>query len=199
VNPSQYGPLRYSGSWNREGKSWTALHPVEQVSWNDCVHVLDRLGLALPSEAQWEYAARAGTSTVWWTGSDRTSLAGAANLADTYGKTHGNELWSAWEAGLDDGNTVPAEIGSYRANGFGLHDVAGNVLEWCLDVSEGTYYRSSPRKDPVDRAARSPHRTLRGGSFDTTASVARSALRGSAPPDEHSSQTGLRPARTLDP
>ncbi len=198
-NPSQHGPLRYSEAWNREGKSWTALHPVEQVSWNDCVHVLDRLGLSLPSEAQWEYAARAGTSTPWWTGSDRVSLAGAANVADVYGKTHGNELWTTWEAGFDDGNSVHAEVGSYRANAFGLHDVGGNVLEWCLDVSDGGFYRTSSRKDPVARASWVPSRILRGGDFDQDASMSRSAFRGSGLPEEHSSGAGLRPARALDP
>jgi formylglycine-generating enzyme required for sulfatase activity/serine/threonine protein kinase len=198
-NPSEQSPVRYTWRSNREAKPWSALLPVEQLNWTDCTRVLGRLGLALPTEAQWEYAARAGTSTPWWTGEDRATLAGAANLADAYGKTHGAELWSAWEPELDDGHTLPAEIGSFRANAFGLHDIVGNVAEWCLDISDGGFYRVSPKKDPVALAPGYPFRILRGGDFDRDATFLRSSARGGGSPDAHSSGTGVRPARALDP
>src|SRR5262249_25075170 len=82
-NPSLYSP-----GDGINGKLVTLLHPVENVSWIDCTIVLSRLALELPTEAQWEYGARAGTSTPWWTGSEKTSLRGAGNLADAYSKRH---------------------------------------------------------------------------------------------------------------
>jgi formylglycine-generating enzyme required for sulfatase activity len=196
-NPSEYESQRYVRNWNRAGKGWSPLHPVEQVSWNDCARTLGRLGLELPSEAQWEYAARGGTSTPWWTGTDVVSLAGAANVADAYGKTHGHEISITWDADLDDGNTMHAEIGSYRANPFGLHDVVGNVMEWCLDVTDGGFYAVSPRKDPVARGTPIADRALRGGDFGNVASSARSAFRAGGEPENHGSGTGVRPARAL--
>jgi formylglycine-generating enzyme required for sulfatase activity len=196
-NPSNYGPLHWSRRANRNGKGWSALHPVEQVTWIECTATTARLGLALPSEAQWENAARGGTRSVFSTGPDLASLAGAANLADVYGKTHGADAWSAWEKELDDGNTVHAEVGSYRANPYGLHDVHGNLWEWCSDGFDSFYYRKIPASDPVAPIEGVSGRVFRGGSFGEVASNARSALRGLDAPDYRSNDLGLRPVRAL--
>ena len=83
-NPSGYVP----GS-NFGGKVVILANPVEQVSWDDCDLWLGRLGLILPTEAQWEYAARGGTTTPWWTGLGKDGLAKAANLADAFFTAHG--------------------------------------------------------------------------------------------------------------
>src|SRR5262245_14637069 len=118
---------------DRDGNA--AILPVEQVSWFSCDELMRRLQLTLPTEAQWEYAARAGTETIWWTGGEKESLEGAANLADVANQrmmqaSLGGGDVEAW---LDDGHARSSPVGSYRANPFGLHDVVGNVSEWCRD------------------------------------------------------------------
>ncbi len=194
-NPSNNGPSLYYPSWNRAGKGWTPLHLVEQVTWTECMDVMARLGLSPPSEAQWENGARGGTDTPYWTGSDLESLVDAANLSDAYGKSHGNHAWSVWERDFDDGNTAQAEVGSYRPNPFGLHEVIGNVYEWCLDGYHDTFYGRSPRVDPVAPWTGAKYRVLRGGGFNDNASRARSAIRDDTAPDARLFMTGLRPAR----
>src|SRR5262249_55033147 len=148
-----------------------------EVSWAQCMEVLGRLGLVLPSEAQWENGARGGSDTPWGTGTDLAPLQDAANLSDAYRKTHGNETRAVWEKDFDDGNTVHAAVGSYRANAFGLHEVAGNVWEWCLDGLQEDFYRRSPKTDPVAPWQGSMLRANRGGGFAGDASFARSASR----------------------
>jgi formylglycine-generating enzyme required for sulfatase activity len=143
VNPSRYRPPMGDG-----GRAITLLNPVERVSWDDCERTLRWLGLKLPSEVQWEYAARAGTETEWWTGDDERTLQGAANLADQALERFGGLSASvSW----DDGHGVHATVGSFRANAFGLHDVIGNVSEWTQD---GT---------PTSRPMRTHRRTARRG------------------------------------
>jgi formylglycine-generating enzyme required for sulfatase activity len=196
-NPSAYGPENYFRQWNREGRGWSALHPVEQVTWPQCMAVMAHLGLSLPSEAQWENAARGGTESVYWTGPDVASLSGAANVADAYGKTHGSEGWADWNRDFDDGNTVHAEVGTYRANPFGLHDVHGNVWEWCLDGYDLGFYSRTPKTDPVATPDGATYRAVRGGAFLVSASRARAARRSPDTPETQFNGLGLRPARTL--
>jgi len=177
-------------------KPW--LHPVEQVSWEDCQRVMERLGLLLPTEAQLEYGARAGTTTVWWTGAERDSLIGAANLADQAARRAGG-TWPGiadWPE-LDDGFVVHAPVGSYRANAFGLHDVAGNVWEWCRDDYGGYDVPVAPGDG--ERQVSSRNRVNRGGSFTNPAAYARSALRDLNTPETRDNNLGLRPARVIDP
>jgi formylglycine-generating enzyme required for sulfatase activity len=164
---------------NPSQRAYDLVHPVETVSWEDCTETLERLGLVLPTEAQWEYAARAGTTSVWWTGDEKEALAGVCNLAD--------EDW------LKDSYANPAPVGNYRANPFGLHDVIGNVWEWCRD-GEGGY--DLPVR-PGDRERQVPdpiNRMIRGGGFDAPAEAGRSAFRASEKPFVGVSLLGLRPA-----
>ena len=165
---------------NPSAYSLSGLHPVEEVTWWSARETLARQGLELPSEAQWEYACRAGTSSVWWSGDGQESLQGVANLRDH-----------------DDGQTMPVEIGSYRANGFGLHDMHGNVLEWCLDGADSGFYGRSSMKDPLSDPEGYSDRVLRGGSFWFEAADARSAHRGSASPGFTFSSSGVRAARAF--
>ncbi len=177
------------------------LHPVELVSGEDCERVLSRLGLVLPSEAEWERAARGGTETAWWTGADRESLRGKANVADQAAARSGVS-WpdiADWPD-LDDGHAVHAAIGSFDANPYGLHDMTGNVWEWCRDAYGD--YRSPVSPIGGDRQVASPRhavRVIRGGGFDYSASHARSAARNSSAPELRGSDLGFRPARRLAP
>ena len=190
-NPSEYhqGPLEP-----------LLLDPVETVSWEDCSTWLARAGLALPSEAQWEYGARAGTETPWWTGPERESLRErhAANIADHSAIRLGAE-WSDildWPE-LDDGYPLHAPAGSFAANAFGLHDVAGNVWEWCRDGFDEGFYARSPRLDPFTAPVEGGNVVARGGACNYRAMFARSAYRMDYLPSFSAWIVGVRPARAL--
>lgn len=190
-NPSYY---------QKDSFAPTLVHPVEQVSWDDCVALLSDLVLMLPSEAQWEYGARGGTDTAWWTGSDRESLrtAGAANLADQ-AAAQVSAPWPAikdWPE-LDDGYVVHAPVGSYAANGFGLHEVHGNLWELCLDGYDRNFYDHDPALDPVSPPESARDRVSRGGCFHFSAVYARSAVRYDCMRSFADNFIGLRPARVV--
>ncbi|MFT7464049.1 MAG: serine/threonine protein kinase/formylglycine-generating enzyme required for sulfatase activity [Pseudohongiellaceae bacterium] len=196
-NPSQFVRDTYYPNWNRTGLPWSELHPVEHVSWLDGQTILSRLGLQLPSEAQWERACRAGTSTPWWCGASRESLQGVANLSDQFAKDESNASWDTWEPWLDDGQTAHSPVGSYAPNEFGLYDVHGNLFEWCLDSYDSDFYSSIPTLDPVNHKPDERGRVFRGGSYFSTVSNARSAYRQHNTPDKRNSTLGLRPARAI--
>jgi len=181
-NPSRY-PAGYQPTG---GVHHTLLHPVERVTWNQGHDVLRRLGLVLPTEPQWEYACRAGTKTPWWTGTDRETLRGAANLPDQ-SAVRWKARWRAlrdWPE-FDDGWPAHAPVGRFRPNAFGLHDMAGNLLEWC----------ATPHAH-VGNQERT--RAIRGGSFATSYFMARSAAHSCHPPEFARWELGVRPARVLE-
>ena len=190
-NPSGYAPGSRVGD-----KLGNLSNPVERVSWNECTEALHRLGLELPTEAQWEYGARAGTTSVWWTGDEKESVAGAANLADGFCKSHGGPRGWEYEEWLDDGWALHAPVGSFRANAFGLHDMIGNVWEWCRD-GYGGYGRPVRAGDGERPMTGAPSHVNRGGSFTTCAWRARSAHRIDSDPDYRVDMLGLRPARAI--
>jgi serine/threonine protein kinase/formylglycine-generating enzyme required for sulfatase activity len=179
------------------------LLPVESVSWLDCISWMPRAGLMLPSEAQWEYGARGGTDTPWWTGADRESLKEqkAANLADqSLARTGASWTDIADWPELDDGFAQQAPVGSTTANAFGLHEVHGNLWEWCLDTFNWDFYGRSPKSDPVSPlAAGATRRVIRGGSYAAAAMLARSANRNLFNLASASNSLGFRPARAIDP
>jgi formylglycine-generating enzyme required for sulfatase activity len=98
-----------------------------------------------------------------------------------------------WEKDLDDGNTVHAEVGSYRANRFGLHDVIGNVWEWCLD-GYGGYGLPVRSGDGLRELSGASNRVDRGGGFNVAASLARASARDFNIPAAQYDVLGLRPA-----
>jgi formylglycine-generating enzyme required for sulfatase activity len=171
---------------------------VEQVTWVQCTALLSRMGLELPSEAQWEYACRGGTETPWWSGTERESLRGSLNIADQAAARAGGE-WPQikdWPD-FDDGWPVHAPVGSMRANPFGLHEIVGNVWEWCRDVYAP--YTEGELTDPEGPSQEFTDRVIRGGSFDGDAGAARSARRNLAPDVSEDDSLGLRPARRIAP
>ncbi len=192
-NPSAYVPGRAIG-----GHTVTWLHPVEGVRHVDVEKALWRMGLALPTEAQWEYACRAGTTTAFWTGDDPQTLRGAANLSDAGGRENGAPKSWRYEEWLDDGHIVHAPVGQFRANAFGLHDTAGNVWEWVADRLAP--YEVEPRAGDGFRQAPdgAPH-VFRGGGFRATVVHARSAHRYKLyAKDYRAYDVGVRAARAID-
>jgi len=188
-NPSRFTPGYSSG-----GEPITLVHPVEEISWHEGRRVLGWAGLGHPTEAQWEYAARAGAVTEWETGDEPTTLAGAANLA-----SRDPDL----AAPVDDFGLHSA-AGTFAPNRFGLHDVHGNVREWCLDAVQTGYRRwQLDVHDPVvhpDESRRRArlYRIVRGGGFESEARQARFEHRDRESPDYRAPDLGLRPARPLD-
>lgn len=173
-------------------------HPVEQVSWTDCVKLMDRMGLTLPTEAQWECGCRGGRKTAWWTGETRETLRGKVNLADQTAKKAG-ALWvdiDDWPD-LEDGWMLHALVGSLPANPYGLHEVHGNVWEWCRDGFAP--YLSERQTDPLTSSPDIGDRVVRGGTFGASAYYARSAFRGNFAPNFQISNLGLRPTRAMTP
>jgi formylglycine-generating enzyme required for sulfatase activity/tRNA A-37 threonylcarbamoyl transferase component Bud32 len=173
------------------------VHPVEGVSWSAGRQWLDRAGLDYPTEAQWEYLARAGTTSPWSSGDTRESLRGHANLADASAAARGQD-WleiSDWPE-HDDGFAFHAPVGSFAPNGFGLHDVHGNVCEWCDDAF-GDYATPPEPGDGRRTTGYVLNRPIRGGGFSNAAHELRSAKRVTLTPDVSAPQIGLRPVRRL--
>jgi formylglycine-generating enzyme required for sulfatase activity len=158
--------------------------PVIDVSWDDAKAFVNWLsqktqkGYRLPSEAEWEYAARAGTNSQFWWG--RPPVAGNANCEDC--------------SSTPPRRTLPT--GSFRPNGFGLFDVAGNVAEWVEDCWNDSY-RGAPMDGSAWTTGQCRQRGLRGGSFASKANVIRSAARFRYDQDVRYYANGFRVARDL--
>ena len=181
------------------------LFPVENVTWFDAIRFCNLLssaeglpsyysvnrevvsirggmGYRLPTEAEWEYAARSGTQLLWWFGSvDDTELDDYACCTTTRSR-----------------RKRPRDAGTGRPNWFGLHDMCGNVWEWCWDWYEPGYYGRSPAVNPTGPET-GEKRVLRGGSWKWDPLNARSAIRYSNRPVEKCEDVGFRVARSCPP
>ena len=161
-------------------------HPAVYISWNNVQAFVDKLNVAagsdvyrLPSEAEWEYACRAGTSTRWSFGDDESELTHYAWYRD-----------NAWNAG----ERYAHAVGTKRANPWGLYDMHGNVWEWVQDWYSSSYYNSSPRVDPPGPTSGSA-RVRRGGRFYNSARLVRSAARDGYSPGGRNPYIGVRLVR----
>jgi formylglycine-generating enzyme required for sulfatase activity len=172
-------------------------HPVEQVSFEDCAAVLARLDLVLPTEVQWEWAARAGTTTPWWTGETIASFLTAENLADSVWMRAEQSSY-AHDPERNDGWAGTAPVGSYPPNPFGLHDVVGNVAEWCRDPA-AIYEAHARPGDGLRTGGRDDARMVRGGSCAAPAARARSSYRFGMHVATRAGIIGVRPAMPLVP
>ena len=124
----------------------------------------------------------------------------AANLADSSAKRAGAAWMALTESpAFDDGFIVHAPVGSFAANPYGLHEVAGNLWELCQDGYDPAYYSASPSVDPLCDGSRRMSRIARGGSYDYSSDVARSATRGFYVPTVFNGSVGARPGRAVDP
>jgi serine/threonine protein kinase/formylglycine-generating enzyme required for sulfatase activity len=191
-NPSTYHP----------GNELTAAneprHPVELISWLDTDRVLRELDLCLPSEAQWEWAYRAGTHTRYPSGDDEHSLRGYENLCDVTSRDRGGNQRLRFLDWLDDGFLVHAPVGSFAPNGWGCHDLGGNVKEWCADTWED-YPACAPRAgDGLRHGQFERYRIVRGGSFSSYSDEPRAAARSGIQKEAAGAECGVRPARVIE-
>jgi formylglycine-generating enzyme required for sulfatase activity len=163
-----------------QGYSDSASRPVEQVSWNAIQGYLSATGFRLPTEAEWEYACRAGTQTPFYNGSTDDSTVG--ELAWFY--------YNTCQGGTGCG-TRP--VGGKLANAFGFHDMLGNVWEWVNDGYDT--YPSGAQTDPTGPVSASS-RVVRGGSWYNGSTYVRSSTRYDASPGFATYAVGFRVART---
>ena len=198
--PSEFN-RRYS--WRNAGFEQTDEHPVVNVSWNDAVAFCQWLSrkegktYQLPSEAQWEYACRAGTKTRYSSGDDPETLAKVGNVADAALKARFPDLEYSYPIKASDGYVFTAPVGKFKPNAFGLYDMHGNAIQWCADwFDDPEYYTKSPADDPTGPGA-GDGRISRGGSWANSPFDCRSATRGRTSVNDRSSIIGFRVARTL--
>jgi formylglycine-generating enzyme required for sulfatase activity len=178
--PDQPFDNRPSFNWREWGVDESEDFPVVQVSRDDatafCEWLSKREGreYRLPSEAEWEYACRAGTTQVFCTRDDPTDLTKDANLLDATARASFPK-WT-WTFPETDGWAITAPVGQFRPNNFGLYDMLGNAWEWCADPYDRAYYRSSPVVDP--QGPPDPYSAVaRGGSWSDGPSSCRPARR----------------------
>lgn len=212
--PEQECRTLIAGSWvNSFDYDWTNPgatiaysedSPVVCVSWHDAVAYADWLSqisgfnYRLPSESEWEYAARGDSDTVYFWGNDSTAGCAYANLYDQTAALTMTFSWTA--ANCDDGHATLAPVGERAANPFGLYDILGNVWEWTADCYIAPYAaRTDPQQPVSSQSGACERRSVRGGGWLTRPDRQRLTFRGRDPEDTRMSYFGFRVARSLSP
>jgi len=197
------GKLDKPKNWQSPGFAQTDAHPAVCVDWDDAIAFAawwsgkTSATYRLLTEAEWEYAARAASSTRYSFGASERDLCQYANMADQDAKDLFKNLVIADCA---DGAVHTASVRTYKPNGFGLHDMHGNVSEWVADCWHESYQGA-----PVDgtgwqkNCSRNAFRVYRSGSWANNPDATRSAFRYRRAPGEFSNDVGFRMARTLTP
>jgi sulfatase modifying factor 1 len=187
-------------SWRLTGFPQDDSHPVVNVNWNDVqafctwLNGEEKATYRLPTEAEWEYACRAGSTTRWSYGSQQECLVGMANICDT--SLQQAYPFAKWSMEWNDGYAFTAPVGSFPANSYDLFDMQGNVFEWCADAWKGTDYADQPVPDPSTPDI-SDMRIVRGGSYLSLIMFTRSADRVALKAVQRNAITGFRVVKDL--
>jgi formylglycine-generating enzyme required for sulfatase activity len=200
--------MRDGRSWRNPGFAQDGSYPATCLNWRDAnayaAWLAKKTGknYRLPSEAEWEYAARGkttpGSGPRFSFGDDDRAICANANALDQTAKSNlpGTTTWEF--VPCQDGYAYAAPTGRFAANAFGLHDMHGNVKEWTLDCyREGQGYRGAPTDGAAWTTADCPSRVLRGGSWLSYPRLLRAAFRYKGGDNDRSSDVGLRVARPL--
>jgi len=201
----EYGSPKYS--WRNTGYPQRDKHPVVNVNWHDAQAFCKWVGTnegrqyRLPTEAEWEYACRAGGRTRFTNGDAVNGLKSVANGCD-------RALRMKWDTstirkyGLDpktirffpwnDGHAFTAPVGSFKPNAFGLYDMLGNAGEFCSDWYDADYYRTSPAADPRGPLKEAKGHVVRGGTFLNDAKLVRVTSRVECPEKYRNYVIGFR-------
>jgi len=181
-------------SWRNPGFPQQENHPVVNVSWRDATAFCDWAGCRLPTEAEWEYAARDGGKKIRYSwGNERPGPDRGGNVADETGCQV--LKFKVYFKGYTDGFVFSAPVASFAANGLGVYDLTGNVWEWCQDQYEEFIGPLPPHGKEFNPAPMSLSRVLRGGSYDDDPNFCRCSDRSGQDPAFAFPYIGFRVAR----